>query len=59
MPWGTGVCDVKAMLTEIHRQRLKAVFSIEYEHNWEQTLPEIAQCVNFFDKVAAELAAQS
>ena len=59
VPWGTGVCDVKGMLTEIRRQRLKAVFSIEYEYNWENSLPEIAQCVEYFDKVAAELAAQS
>ena len=38
VPWGTGVCDVKGMLAEIHRQKLKAVFSIEYEYNWEQLL---------------------
>jgi sugar phosphate isomerase/epimerase len=55
VPWGTGVCDAKAMLTEIHRQKIKAVFYIEYEHNWETSLPEIAQCVAYFDKVAAEL----
>jgi len=56
VPWGTGVCDVKAMLTEIHRQKIKAVFSIEYEHNWTNSLPEIAKCVEYFDKTAAELA---
>ncbi len=59
VPWGTGKADVKALLTEIHRQRIKAVFSIEYEHNWDNSLPEIAQCVKYFDKVAAELAAKS
>ncbi len=58
VPWGTGVCDVKGMLTEVHRQGVKAVFSIEYEHNWENSLPEIAQCVKYFDQTAAELAAQ-
>jgi sugar phosphate isomerase/epimerase len=57
VPWGTGQGDVKGMLTEIHRQGLKAVFSIEYEHNWMNSLPEIAQSVKYFDKVAAELAA--
>ena len=57
MPWGTGVCDVKGMLAEIHRQKLKAVFSIEYEYNWGKALPEIAQSVAYFDKVAAEIAA--
>jgi sugar phosphate isomerase/epimerase len=57
VPWGTGVCDVKAMLAELKRQRVKAVFSIEYEYNWDNSLPEITQCVAYFDKIAAELAA--
>jgi sugar phosphate isomerase/epimerase len=56
LPWGTGVCDVKAMLGELHRQGFKGVFSIEYEYNWDNSLPEIAQCVGYFDKIAAELA---
>jgi sugar phosphate isomerase/epimerase len=57
VPWGTGVCDVKGMLMEIRRQKLKAVFSIEYEYNWENSLPDIAKCVAHFDRVAVELAA--
>jgi sugar phosphate isomerase/epimerase len=57
VPWGTGVCDVKAMLGELHRQGFKGVFSIEYEYHWDNSLPEIAQCVEYFDKIAAELAA--
>lgn len=56
VPWGTGEGNVKAILTEIHRQGIQAVFSIEYEHNWTSSLPEIAQGVAYFDKVAAELA---
>jgi len=56
VPWGTGKADVKGMLTEIRRQKLAAVFSIEYEHNWTSSLPEIAQSVAYFDKIAAELA---
>jgi sugar phosphate isomerase/epimerase len=59
VPWGTGVCDVKGMLAEIHRQGLKAVFSIEYEHNWDNSLPEIAKCVASFDKIAEELQAKT
>ena len=58
VPWGTGAGDAKGMLAEIHRQGIKAVFSIEYEHNWNNSLPEIAKCVEFFDKTAAELAAK-
>jgi sugar phosphate isomerase/epimerase len=57
VPWGTGVGDAKAMLAEVYRQKLKAFFAVEYEYNWENSLPEIAQCVAFFDKAAAEWAA--
>ena len=57
VPWGTGKADVEAILKEVHRQGVKAVFSIEYKHNWLNSVPEIAQCVEYFDKVAAELAA--
>ena len=56
VPWGTGEANVKALLTEIHRQKLEAVFSIEYEHNWLESLPEIAESVAYFDGVAASLA---
>ena len=56
VPWGTGINNVKGMLTEIHRQGVKAVFSVEYEYKWTTSLPEIAQSVAYFDKVSAELA---
>lgn len=56
VPWGTGKADVKALLTEMHRQGFKGVFSIEYEYNWGHSLPELAQCVAYFEKVCAELA---
>jgi sugar phosphate isomerase/epimerase len=56
VPWGTGEGNVKGMLTEIRRQGFQGVFSIEYEHNWLKSLPEIAESVRYFDKVAAELA---
>ena len=35
---------------------VEAVFSIEYEHHWDNALPEIAECVKFFDKTAAVLS---
>jgi sugar phosphate isomerase/epimerase len=55
VPWGTGKADIKAILTEVHRQRLKPVFLVEYEYHWGQSLPEIAQSVAYFDQVAAEI----
>lgn len=53
--WGTGKADVKALLTELDRQNFQGVFSIEYEHNWDNSVPEIRQCVAYFNKVAREL----
>jgi sugar phosphate isomerase/epimerase len=53
--WGTGAANVKAILGEIHRQGFKGVFSIEYEYNWDNSVPEIRQCVQYFNEVAGEL----
>src|SRR5262245_30778983 len=54
VPWETGRGDVNGMLTEVKRQGIKPVFSMEYEHKF--TMPELAECVTYFDKVAGELA---
>jgi sugar phosphate isomerase/epimerase len=56
VPWGTGMADVEGMLTELKRQGFKGLFAVEYERNWTTSLPEIAQCVEYFDQVAAELS---
>jgi sugar phosphate isomerase/epimerase len=54
--WGTGKADARAILAELHRQGFRGVFSIEYEHNWENSLPEVTACARFFEKVTEELA---
>ncbi len=59
VPWGTGVCDLRGWLTEVHRQKIKAFFAIECENPWDGTLAKIAQSIQFFDGIAADLAAQS
>ena len=56
VPWGTGVSDVRGMLTEVRRQGIKAIFLIEYEFLSPTLFQEVAECVKGFDKVAAELA---
>ena len=56
VPWGTGVADVPAILAELKDQKFKGVFSIEYEHNWDNSVPEISQCVKFFNEQAKKLA---
>jgi len=53
--WGTGYVGIKEVLEELGRQNFKGVFSIEYEHNWENSLPEIRESVRYFDKVSSGL----
>lgn len=53
--WGTGKADVKGMLIELDRQNFRGFFAVEYEHNWENSVPDIEQCVEYFNKEAGKL----
>lgn len=53
--WGTGVANVEALLKELDRQKYRGVFSIEYEYNWENSLPELRACVGAFERIAGSL----
>jgi sugar phosphate isomerase/epimerase len=55
--WGTGVNKAAEALAELNRQAFAGVFAIEYEANWDDNRPQIAGCVAFFNKTAAELYA--
>lgn len=57
VPWGTGISNVKAMMVELKRQKFRGAFCVEYEYNWENSSPEIAECVRFFNATCEELAA--
>lgn len=56
VPWGTGVSNAKGMLVELKRQKFKGAICVEYEFNWENSVPEIAQSVAWFEQTCAELA---
>jgi sugar phosphate isomerase/epimerase len=53
--WGTGICDVPALLQELKDQGFSGVFSIEHEHNWDNNVPEIARSIENFREITAEL----
>ncbi|AQT69275.1 Xylose isomerase-like TIM barrel [Anaerohalosphaera lusitana] len=55
VPWGTGAKRAPKLLEELHRQGFEGVFSIEYEYNWSNSVPEMRQCVAFFEKKGREL----
>ncbi len=47
LPYGTGVSDVPGILEELKAQGFDGNISIEYEYNWEHSLPEVSQCIGF------------
>ena len=56
VPWGTGDADIRAVLAEFRRQAFKGVILVEYEHHWLDSLPEIAQSIQYFNRIAGELS---
>lgn len=52
-PFGTGVLDLPAILDAALEQGFAGNVSIEYEYNWETSVPEIAQCVGYLRAYAA------
>jgi sugar phosphate isomerase/epimerase len=59
VPWGSGVGNTKGLLTELKRQNFKGAICVEYEHNWENSLPEIAESVKWFNATCRELASSA
>lgn len=57
--WGTGVCDIPAIIAELHRQNFKGLFSIEYEADPEDNMEQIKKSIQFFDKEVGKLKDES
>jgi sugar phosphate isomerase/epimerase len=47
LPFGQGVSDVPGILDELKKQGFEGNISIEYEYNWDNSVPEVGQCVGF------------
>lgn len=47
VPYGTGVGKIAEILAEYKAQGFNGNISIEYEYNWENSLPEVTKCVDF------------
>ena len=47
VPFGTGVSDIPAILNELKQQQFAGNISIEYEYHWENSSPEVAQCIGY------------
>lgn len=47
VPFGTGVANIPGILDELKAQRFEGSLSIEYEYHWDNSMPEVGQCVGF------------
>jgi sugar phosphate isomerase/epimerase len=47
MPYGQGVSNVGAVLDELKSQGFDGNISVEYEYNWKESVPDVAQCIGF------------
>jgi len=47
VPYGAGVADIPAVLQELKAQHFDGNISIEYEYHWENSTPEVGQCIGF------------
>lgn len=45
--YGTGACDIAGILDELKRQHFEGFISLEYENNWMNSVPDVAQCIGF------------
>ena len=52
VPWGAGVCNMKAIFQEMARQNFQGPISVEYEYHWENSIDDIRQCAQFLQTTA-------
>ncbi len=55
MIFGTGNTKIKEILQELHRQKYQGTFSIEYESNFSNNVPDIRESLIYFDSIASKL----
>lgn len=55
VPWGTGVSNIDGVIEELKRQKFKGVISAEYEHNWLNNAPEVAESAKNFRAMVSKL----
>jgi type 1 glutamine amidotransferase/sugar phosphate isomerase/epimerase len=57
VPWGTGAAKTAEFVKEIHKLGIRpTLFGLEYSYDWFDSMPEMGQCVEFFDGLSIKLA---
>ncbi len=55
VPWGSGVSNIKMVLEELKRQGFKGPLFAEYEYNWNNNAPEIAESYKYVREVVKKM----
>jgi sugar phosphate isomerase/epimerase len=57
VPWGTGIGKTAEFIKEMHRLGINpTMFGLEYSHNFLESMPEVAKCVEFFNELSLQMA---
>jgi len=53
--WGEGCLQLKPILQYLRDTKFKGYLAVEYETNWMNSVPDIRQCLQYFDKLSSEV----
>ena len=53
--WGEGVLNTTELLRELRRQDFDGIISIEYEYNWDNSVPDIKKCVEYYNQTTERI----
>ena len=57
VPWGTGQSRLEEFFRELRRHNLRpTMIGLEYSRDWYESLPKVAQCIEFFNATSLKLA---
>lgn len=54
VPYGTGVGEIGQCLDELKKQGFQGNISVEYEYNWDNSVPDVKKCVAFVKQHGAK-----
>lgn len=60
VPWGSGAGRTEAFLRELHRLgTVPTLFGLEHSYNFLDSLPEVAECAAFFNRLSLKIASET
>ena len=53
--WGNGALNTTELLRELRRQYFDGIISIEYEYNWDNSVPDIKKCIEYYNQTTERI----